>query len=159
MRQHTVRPAAYSKIQVILDLPRKYRGVGPLGRKYQMNPKGPPQPRNGGQPVLDLPQPFLVLLALTRPVQHLRHLVTGEHQPGQALPRGLVVCVQVGAPGFHQPPLAVFQHSRKLIEGIEQIILGKTHLAFLVPDLGEVHPALEIGNVDLRPLVERLHEQ
>ena len=28
-----------------------------------------------------------------------------------------------------------------------------------MPDLGEVHTAFEIGYVDLRPFVERLHEQ
>ena len=32
-------------------------------------------------------------------------------------------------------------------------------MAFLVPDFGEIHAALEVGNIDLRPLVERLHEQ
>lgn len=62
LEKYVVSPAAYPEIQIILDLSRKYRSVGPLGREYQMNPKSPPQPRNGGQLVLDLPQPLLVLL-------------------------------------------------------------------------------------------------
>ena len=124
-----------------------------------MNPESLPQSRKGRQLGFNLPQSLLSLFALTCSVQHLRHLVTGEHQPGQLLPCSLVICVQVGAPGFRQPPLAVFQHRSKLIEGIEQIILVETHSAFLVPDLWEVHPAFEVGYVDLRPLVERLHEQ
>ena len=44
MGKHVVRPAAYPEVQVILDLFRKYRSIGPLGREYQMNAKGPSQP-------------------------------------------------------------------------------------------------------------------
>lgn len=62
LRQHIVRPAAHPEVQVVLDLPRQYRGVRPLGGEYQMNPKGPSQPRQGGQLVFNLPQPLLAFL-------------------------------------------------------------------------------------------------
>ena len=64
MRKHTVRPAAYPEIHVVLDLTGDDIGVGPLGGKYQMDTKCPPQSRNRGQPVLDLRQQFLTLIAL-----------------------------------------------------------------------------------------------
>ena len=55
--------------------------------------------------------------------------------------------------------LAVFQNRHKPVDGIEQIFLCEAHPAFLVPDLGKIHTALKVGNVDLRALAERLHEQ
>ena len=82
LRKHAVRPAAYPEIHIVFDLTGDDVGVGPLGGKYQMDTKSPPQSRNRGQPVFDLRQQFLVLFAPPRLVQHLRHLVTGEYQPG-----------------------------------------------------------------------------
>ena len=46
LRKHAVRPAAYPEIQVVLDLAGDDVGVGPLGGKYQMDTKSPPQSRN-----------------------------------------------------------------------------------------------------------------
>ena len=46
---------AYTEIQVVLDLPRKYCGVGPLGGEDQVQPKGGiPKEATGGNRV---PQP------------------------------------------------------------------------------------------------------
>ena len=55
--------------------------------------------------------------------------------------------------------LAVFQHRRELVEGITQIFLREAHPAFLMPGLGKIHTAFEVGNVDLRSLAECLHKQ
>ena len=63
LRKHAVRPAAYPEIHVILDLTGDDIGVGPLGGKYQMDTKSPPQSCNRGQSVFDLRQQFLVLFA------------------------------------------------------------------------------------------------
>ena len=63
LRKHAVRPAAYPEIHIVLDLTGDDVGVGPLGGKYQMDTKSPPQSRNRGQPVFDLRQQFLVLFA------------------------------------------------------------------------------------------------
>ena len=63
LRKHAVRPAAYPEIHVILDLTGDDIGVGPLGGKYQMGTKSPPQSCNRGQSVFDLRQQFLVLFA------------------------------------------------------------------------------------------------
>ena len=47
----------------------------------------------------------------------------------------------------------------KVVERLEQIGLCETHLAPFVPCPWEIHTALEVGDVDLRPFLERLHEQ
>ena len=72
LRKHTVCPAAYPEIHVVLDLTGDDIGVGPLGGKYQMDTKCPPQSRNRGQPVFDLCQQFLVLFAPAREAQTAR---------------------------------------------------------------------------------------
>lgn len=77
----------------------------------------------------------------------------------QAISVSLVVGVNVWTAQRLKRVLAVFQHRYKLIEGIAQIFLREAHPAFLVPDLGKIHAALEIGNVDLCALMERLHKQ
>ena len=91
LRKHTIRPAAYPEIHVVLDLTGDDIGVGPLRGKYQMDTKSPPQSCNRGQPVFDLCQQFLVLFAPARLVQHLRHLVTGEYEPLKGTLRNLIV--------------------------------------------------------------------
>ena len=159
LREYIVRPAAYPEIQVVLDLTRENIGVRALGGKNQMDTKGPSQAGKGGKPVFNLAQPLLFLLAPSCLIQQFRHLVTGKHQSGQVVSRGLVISVKVRTPGFRELFLAVFQHRHKLIQGIEQIFLGEAHPAFLVPDFGKIHAALEIGYADLRTLAERLHEQ
>ena len=53
----------------------------------------------------------------------------------------------------------MFQIFHEPVEGIAQIFLREAHPAFLMPDIGEIHAALEVGNVDLCALVEGLQEQ
>ena len=124
-----------------------------------MDSKRPPLAGDGGQVVFNLGDKLFLRLVQPGLVQHFRQLVTGEHQLGKAVPRGFIVYVDVGTPHFRKPPLAVLQYRRELAQGIKQIIFPETHMAFLVPYFGEVHAALEVGYIDLRPLVKCLHKQ
>ena len=49
MREYIVHSAAYPKIKVVLDLSQNDSGVRTLGGEDQVQPKGPSQPRYGGQ--------------------------------------------------------------------------------------------------------------
>ena len=73
--QYAFGPAAYPEIHVVLDLAGENVSVWPLGGKYQVNTKGPPQACKGGKPVFDLIELVSVLLAPACPVQQFRHLV------------------------------------------------------------------------------------
>ena len=159
LRKHAVRPAANTEIHVVAYLTGDDGRIRPLRGKDKMDSKRPALPCDSGQLVFDLRQQLLPLVVGSGLVQHLRHLVTSEYEPWERLLRSLVVGVNVWTAQRLKRVLAVFQHRYKLIEGIAQIFLREAHPAFLVPDLGKIHAALEIGNVDLCALMERLHKQ
>ena len=159
LRKHAVRPAANTEIHVVAYLAGDDRCVRPLRGKDKMDSKRPALPCDSGQLVFNLRQQLLPLVVGSGLVQHLRDLVTSEYEPWERLLRSLVVGVNVWTAQRLKRVLAVFQHRYKLIEGIAQIFLREAHPAFLVPDLGKIHAALEIGNVDLCALMERLHKQ
>ena len=115
LRKHAVRPAANTEIHVVAYLTGDDGRIRPLRGKNEMNTKCPSLPRNGGQLVFNLCQQLLPFVISSGLVQHLRHLVTGEHQPGKSLPRGLVVGVQVCALRFFQPLFAALQNRRELV--------------------------------------------
>ena len=159
LRKHAVRSAANPEIHVVAYLAGDDRCIRSLRGKDEMDTERPPLPRDGGEPAFDLGKQLLPLAVGSGLVQHLRHLVTSEYEPWERLLRSLVVGVNVWTAQRLKRVLAVFQHRYKLIEGIAQIFLREAHPAFLVPDLGKIHAALEIGNVDLCALMERLHKQ
>ena len=115
LRKHTIRSAANTEIHVVAYLAGDDGRIRPLRGKNEMNTKCPSLPRNGGQLVFNLCQQLLPFVISSGLVQHLRHLVTGEHQPGKSLPRGLVVGVQVFALRFFQPLFAALQNRRELV--------------------------------------------
>ena len=124
-----------------------------------MDAERPSLPRDGGEPAFDLGKQLLPLAVGTGLVQHLCNLVTGIYEPLKGAFRNLVVGVNVWTAQRLECALAAFQLFYKLVEDIAQILLCEAHPAFLMPDLWKVHAALEVGNVDLRALAERLHEQ
>ena len=159
LRKHAVRPAANTEIHVVAYLTGDDGRIRPLRGKNEMDAERPSLPCDSGQLVFNLRQQLLPLVVGSGLVQHLRHLVTSEYEPWERLLRSLVVGVNVWTAQRLKRVLAVFQHRYKLIEGIAQIFLREAHPAFFVPDLGKIHAALEIGNVDLCALMERLHKQ
>lgn len=159
LRKYAVRPAANTEIHVIAYLAGDDGRIRSLRGKDEVDTERPSLPCDSGQLVFNLRQQLLPLVVGTGLVQHLRHLVTSEYEPWERLLRSLVVGVNVWTAQRLKRVLAVFQHRYKLIEGIAQIFLREAHPAFLVPDLGKIHAALEIGNVDLCALMERLHKQ
>ena len=159
LRKHVIRPAANPEIHVVLDLTGNDGGIRPLRGENKVDAKRPPLPRDGGQPVFNLRQQLLSLAVGSCLVQHLRHLVTGEYNPLNGLLCGFVVGVDVRAAQRLKRALAVFQIFHEPVEGITQIFLCEAHPAFLMPDLGEIHAAFEVGNADLRALVKGLQEQ
>lgn len=159
LRKHAVRSAANTKIYVVAYLAGDDGGVRSLRGEDQMNTESPPLSCDCRQLVFHLCQQLLPLVIGSGLVQHLRHLVTGKYEPWDRQLRSLVVGVDVRTAQRSELALAVFQHRHKLIESIAQIFLCKTHPAFLMPYLGKVNVAFEIGNIDLRSFVECLHEQ
>ena len=115
LREDIIRSAAHPEIHVVSDLAGNNRCVRALGGEYQMDTKGAAQAGEGGELVFNLGQPFLVLLAPARPVQQLRHLVTGEYQPWQFVFCRFVVCVNIGGTQFLKRFFSVFQYRHKLI--------------------------------------------
>ena len=85
LRKHTVRPAAYPEIHVVLDLTGDDIGVGPLGGKYQMDTKCPPQSRNRGQPVFDLRQQLLPLAVGSGFAIHSQYLSKNSPMPRRSM--------------------------------------------------------------------------
>ena len=159
LRKYAVCPAANTEIHVIAYLAGDDHCVRPLRGKNKVYAERPSLPCDSGQLVFNLRQQLLPLVVGSGLVQHLRHLVTSEYEPWERLLRSLVVGVNVWTAQRLERALAIFQHRYKLIEGIAQVFLREAHPAFLVPDLGKIHAALEIGNVDLCALMERLHKQ
>ena len=159
LRKHTVCPTANTEVHVVAYLAGDDRCVRPLRGKNEMDAERPPLPRDGGEHTFDLGKQLLPLVISSGLVQHLRHLVTGKYEPLKGALRNFVVGVDVRATKRLECALAAFQLFYKPVEGIAQILLREAHPAFLMPDLGKVHAALEVGNVDLRALAERLHKQ
>ncbi len=146
------------KSRLFLDLTGENIGVRALGGKNQMDTKGPAQACKGGEPVFDLGQ--LLLSSLLRPVLSSSSATSSQANTSRG---SLFSVVSLYASILGEPNslsfFSVFQYRHKLTQGVEQIFLGEAHPAFLVPDFGKVHAALEIGYVDLRPLAECLHKQ
>ena len=159
LRKYAVRPAANTEIHVVAYLAGDDGRIRPLRGKNKVDAKRPPLPRDGGEHTFNLGKQLLPLVISSGLVQHLRHLVTGKYEPLKRVLCNLVVGVDVRATKRLERALAVFQYRRELVEGIAQIFLREAHPAFLMPDLGKVHAAFEVGNVDLCALMERLHEQ
>ena len=115
LRKHTIRSAANTEIHVVAYLAGDDHCVRPLRGKNKVYAERPSLPCDSGQLVFNLCHQLLPFVISSGLVQHLRHLVTGEHQPGKSLPRGLVVGVQVFALRFFQPLFAALQNRRELV--------------------------------------------
>lgn len=151
--KHAVRPAANTEVRVIAYLAGDDGRIRPLRGKDEMDTERPPLPCDSGEHTFDLGKQLLPLVISSGLVQHLRHLVTSEYEPLKGALRNLVVGVDIRVTQRLERALAVFQYRRELVEGIAQIFLREAHPAFLMPDLGKVHAAFEVGNVDLCALI------
>ena len=91
LRKHAVRSAANTEIHVVAYLAGDDGRIRSLRGKDKMDSKRPALPCDSGQLVFDLRQQLLPLVVCSGLVQHLRHLVTGEYEPWERLPRSLIV--------------------------------------------------------------------
>lgn len=159
LREYAVGPTAHPEIQVASDLSGYHIRIRALGGEEQVDTKGSPLSRYGGEPVFNLAQPLLVLLAPAHLVQQLRHLVTGENIAWLTVSRGLDILVQIGTSRLFEQFLAALNSLYEQIQHGGQFAFFQAHPAFLVPDRREVHATLEVGDADRGSLFHRLHEQ
>ena len=159
-REDTVRPAAYTVVDVGAHLGGHDVRVRPLGCQNEVEAEAAPLTGHEGEDRAGLVDLLLLLLALPGLVQHHGDLVTSKRSAVElCFGEHGVVLVNVGAVGIPQKRLAAVQLILPFSQSFQRCVHIIAHAAVLPEPRFEVHAAFEVSDIHPCSLINGLPEQ